>query len=236
MLSGDLRRQVLSAPEDLFWQSMSGNAFTTRVLREVMPVPEHPFRICADHYLVYTSALFGPVISLEKCGGYYRFHSSNSSKTSPKGLREELARYPILDRHIQQFASSLGLQSTPREVLKHQTIRRLALRLASLKLEPTEHPIKDDKPAKLAWAGVRAAFRRADWPLSLRPYYALWFVGICLAPKAVAYWLAVKFFQPFSRRRFTAALRITTAPARPRASVRDSVVMHPKTWTHERMK
>src|SRR5262249_1988198 len=59
--SGDMRRAELCFPFDLTWLAMSANAFRTERLRQILPIPEGDYRICADWYLVHLTALLGLV-------------------------------------------------------------------------------------------------------------------------------------------------------------------------------
>jgi hypothetical protein len=78
--------------------------------------------------------------------------------------------------------------------------------MASLKLEPAQHPIKEDTLLVLSLSGAVASFRRSTFSLPIRLVYGLWFVTMALAPHRMAWYLAEKLFYPEKRRQFTRLL------------------------------
>ena len=77
--AGDARPRLLTCPDDIVWQPTSGNAFRRRALNEVLPMPEAPYRLCADYYLSNLIPLHGTVGVLEGSGGGYRVHGDNAT-------------------------------------------------------------------------------------------------------------------------------------------------------------
>lgn len=75
--SGDLRKEVLAFPDDMTRMATSGNAFSARILSQIAPVPSRADGHGADWYLSLVTPLFGPMVSLQGVGAYYRVHSSN---------------------------------------------------------------------------------------------------------------------------------------------------------------
>ena len=69
LFSGDPRPRLVTCPDDIVWQPTSGNAFARRALEAVLPMPEEPYRICADYYLSNLTALHGDVAVLDDAAG-----------------------------------------------------------------------------------------------------------------------------------------------------------------------
>ena len=202
MPNGDLRSQVLTFPDDIPWQPTSGNAFAAPVLRQVFPVPEDVYRICADYYLSNLPPLFGAVVSLEEVGGYYRVHDANNHDTSAVNLeqtRQIITRTLHTHSYIKTFADSLGLTGFPVEAADVPAVTFLAHRIVSLKLDPQHHPIRNDRLLSLFVRSVSAAFGRFDLSWSARCLYSLWFAAVLFAPGPGVRWLAQKFFYSETR-------------------------------------
>ena len=107
--AGVLRKQELLFPFDLPWLPTSGNAFSTRTLRAIFPIPEGAYgKVGADWYMAHLTPLFGPVISLDEVCACYRVHASN---------HYELAE-PLLNlAHIRQTIIYCNVTSS--YLLKH---------------------------------------------------------------------------------------------------------------------
>lgn len=207
--SGDLRQHVLTFPDDIPWLPTSGNAFAARVLREIFPVPENIYRICADYYLSNLPPLFGPVISLDEVGGYYRVHGSNSHYTSGINLdqtRQIIKLTCATHEQIKEFATRLGYENYPRDATDVLAVTFLAHRMVSLKLDPLQHPIDGDNILQLLRLGVSASIHRFDLSLPLKCLYLLWFVAMAPAPRSLVRWLAESFFHPEARGQFNKLL------------------------------
>jgi glycosyltransferase involved in cell wall biosynthesis len=56
----------------------SANAWSATFLRQVLPIPEPPFRIAADTFLLGLSPLFGDTLALDICCSEYRCHPGNN--------------------------------------------------------------------------------------------------------------------------------------------------------------
>lgn len=199
MPSGDLRHQVLSFPDDISWQPTSGNAFAASVLRQILPMPEKFYRICADYYLSNLTPLLGAVVSLEEVGGYYRVHGANNHDRPTVNLeqtRQIIIRTLHTHIHIKVLADSLGLTKFPANPADVRAITFLGHRIISLKLAPLQHPIKGDKLLSLSWRGISASFGRFDLSWPARCLRSLWFIMILVMPKLAVRWLAQRLFYP----------------------------------------
>jgi glycosyltransferase involved in cell wall biosynthesis len=209
--SGDIRRQVLQFPFDVSWLPTSGNAFAARVLRRIMPIPEQYGRINADYYLVHTAPLFGPVLFLDQVLAYYRVHGENNFERAEGSLDLERLRstihYDELSfQWIRRRAREAGLEQQFGVPVRNHSVSTAASRLASLKLEPQEHPLQGDRLLPLIILGMRSALRRFDTSMSARLVFCAWFLIMGLAPRRLARWWADLFFFPERRKAFSSLL------------------------------
>ena len=195
MANGTLVREELVFPFDLPWVATSGNAFSRRVLEEVLPVPEADYALGADWYLSHLSGLFGPVRSFEDPQGAYRIHDANRYGSGQPSLdlgrvRQSIRFAAATRRHLLVTAGRLGLDHAGREIL---SVSDLGNRLISLKLDPATHPLPSDSLPALVASGTRAAGRRWDvrWPVKV--LFGLWFLATAVAPRRVARRLALRF-------------------------------------------
>jgi hypothetical protein len=209
LLSGDLRRHVLAFPDDLPWLPTSGNAFRAQVLTCILPIPEQPFRILADHYLTNVSALYGAIKTVDRVCACYRVHGGNNYERADASLdlgqvRSALVHQRDVHDYIVQFADKIGLPHPPNQVL---SVSYLANRITSLKLEPRQHPIARDT----LWSIFRLSFdaipRRFDVSTLMKCTFGAWFALMTVAPPWLARGLAEVFFFPEKRRRVNPLLR-----------------------------
>ena len=197
---GDVRAAELAYPFDLVWMATSANAFRATALRRIMPMPEAPFRSCADWYLVHLTALLGRVVSLREVLGSYRLHGANSYEPQTAELDLEHIRQTIhyaaaTSEALLELAAELDLPR-PRRIL---SLADLANRMISVRLAPASHPRAGDRAAGLlraAWGAVR---RRDNVGLAMKAMFVAWFAAMAVAPRPLARRLAVLFLFPERR-------------------------------------
>jgi hypothetical protein len=201
--SGDVRRRALTFPFDMPWLPTSGNAFATKALRQIMPIPEKSYgRVGADWYLSHLTSLLGPVFFLDRIEACYRVHRSNHYELSKPTLDMDHIRQTILycrttNQYLQQYAGRLGLPYTPGEIL---SVSYIANRMTSLRLEAERHPILGDTRWRLVKWGAVAAMRRFDVSMGLKFAFMAWFMAMALVPKPLARLFARQFFFPEERK------------------------------------
>jgi glycosyltransferase involved in cell wall biosynthesis len=198
MPDGDLRHQILHFPDDIRTPPTSGNAFAASTLRQILPVPEALYRSTgADLYLYNLAPLFGLVKSLSEVGGRYRIHGANryyTSEISTKQMHQTITCSAANHEYLVYHANKLHLANVPRRGSDILSVTFLVNRLASFKLDPTQHPIKGDTTIKLAWLGIIASMRRVDVPVRTRLLYMLWFVAAAGSPRPLTRWLVMNVF------------------------------------------
>jgi glycosyltransferase involved in cell wall biosynthesis len=203
--SGDLRRYVLSFPDDLTWTPTSGNAFSGRVLREILPMPEDVYgSVGADWYVVHLAPLFGPVCTLDQIGAYYRVHASNSYERPRESLDLDQIRITICysahtRRYIRDFAERLRIEGRPKNQADILSVSDVANRMTSWRLDSSRHPVAGDTRLRLFAAGVLAASRRSDVSVPMRLLFVAWFTLMAAAPRSFVPRLARLFFFPEAR-------------------------------------
>jgi hypothetical protein len=196
LFRGDARPRLLRHPDDLLWQPTSGNAFARRALREIMPMPEQPYRICADYYLSNLAPLYGPVAVLSGSGGGYRVHGANAHFAATERierLRANIVRTGVTHRLLAEACRRTGTGDLPVEPDRVLSVTALANRMLSLRLDRRGHPVRDDTRRGLLALGARAAAGRHDRPLPARAAFALWFLAAAVAPLRLLPWVARPF-------------------------------------------
>ena len=213
--TGDLQQQMIHFPGDAMWLPTSGNAFSARVLRQVLPMPEPPFVTCADFYLCHVVGLYGQVGFLEQVGAGYRLHGTNNYEVVTRGLDWKLIRTTLVRWHavhqamFEQMHSnnvaqlSAKLPCRPDEM---GSVSYYGFSIISLKLDPQHHPFKGDTLRSVLTASLQAVARRFDATWVMRWVYRAWFLAFYLAPASVARWLAHKWLVPEQRISFVNVL------------------------------
>jgi glycosyltransferase involved in cell wall biosynthesis len=175
----------------------SGNAFGRACLAEILPMPEAPFRVCADAYLIMLSPLFGEVASIDEILGAYRIHDANN--WSPRAIDgARVAKMVDLDlrkeAHLVERAARLGRTVASRPMACNPS--HLAARLSSLRLNGAAHPVPSDSRAWLLGQGLRSIWRFSEASLLHRARLTAWFVAVSLSPASVASPLIARLLTP----------------------------------------
>jgi glycosyltransferase involved in cell wall biosynthesis len=204
ILKGDIRQQILSFPFDIPWLPTSGNAFSLKSLREIMPIPESYGRAGADWYLTQVATLFGPVEFIDEVLAYYRVHGSNSyerdnDRIDLNQVRQSIHYAATTNQYLKEFACRLGLADSQHDIL---SVSYIANRMVSYKLDPDHHPLDGDTAFRLCKLGIKAAYRRSDVSFIRQNVFAAWFVAMLISPSLVCNWLATQFLFPDKRKRF----------------------------------
>ena len=165
MPDGDFRARLLElGPTNVLGPPMSGNAWSRRFLREVLPIPEERYRISADKYLLELAPFFGVIRALADPEGVYRRHRTSSQLTQglQERLRRELALYDdycdFLRRHFAARGIDVDLTRWKRNSWWHRQARAIDA-ISSLPLADGPVILVDDG----AW-GQGQIDRRARLP------------------------------------------------------------------------
>lgn len=177
----------------------SGNAISRRALAQVLPVPDDCTTM-ADDYLSVLIPFYGEVLAIEEPLGAYRIHGSNqwalstmSSARLHRFIQHDLKRCAFL----KQKANELG-HPVPTD-LELRFFGRVWSRLASLRLDPQNHPVPSDRALPLAQAGIQAIWQHSDFKLKRKLVFSLWFMWVGLSPLPLAKPAITWFLMPHSR-------------------------------------
>lgn len=165
---------------------MSGNAYSRKTLQQVFPIPDE-YTLTADDYLLISTPFYGEVMGIEEPLGAYRIHTNNqwalstvSGSRFRRFVRHDVQNYALLVQKAKELGYDIPLD------LETRNLGRLWSRLASLRLEPEEHPISSDSPFQLMHWGIRALWKYSGHNLPKRFVYTLWFLWVGLMPLPLA--------------------------------------------------
>jgi glycosyltransferase involved in cell wall biosynthesis len=192
----------------------SGNAYARRVLERFLPMDEAVWRRGPDGLLNALSALVGPVVSIERALGYYRIHGRNMYAGTidlpliRANMRNELDR----DAAIRAELARLGRPAPPR--LSLNIPAHCKARLISLRLDPAQHPVPDDRCWRLTLDGIIAAWRFPHLTLGKRLVASLVFPALAVTPRSVLRRVLAPLFRDSERPRLRLwPTPLTQAPA-----------------------
>ena len=198
--SGEVWRKLLQTSSYVS-SPMSGNAYRRETLTPVFPIPDE-YKTTADDYLMISTPFYaGKLASIDEPVGAYRVHDSNQwALTAVSGSRfrrfvqHDLQNFALL----QQSAQEIGLE-VPGD-LERRSLGRIWSRLASLRLEPQEHPVHSDNVLQLMFWGLRALWRFSNHNFPKKIIYTILFVWVSLMPVTLAQlgitWLYAPHLRP----------------------------------------
>src|SRR5580704_8685375 len=210
MPDGDIRASILDAG-GYVGVPTSGNAFARSLLDRLLPLPEPIWRQAADTSLEIIAPFLGDVVSIRKTLGCYRIHESNHGMlTGDLDARKLRVKINIdLQREwaLREFARESGL--TVQRNWAARDPAHLKYRLASLRVDPTRHPLLDDRPMPLMVAGIRSTWRNRGYNLRGKLFHTIWFPLAALLPQAAATNIIRRGLMPGSRR-----VKVPATPAK----------------------
>lgn len=184
--SGEVWRLLLQS-SDYVSSPMSGNAYRREALTPLFPIPDE-YKTTADDYLMISTPFYaGKLAGIDEPIGAYRIHDSNQwALTSVSGsrfrrfIKHDLQNFSLLKHCAQAFGHDI-----PND-LERRSLGRIWTRLASLRLEPNEHPVASDKVSQLLLAGMAALWKYSDHNFQKRIIYSIWFVWVGFMPRPLA--------------------------------------------------
>jgi len=198
MPSGDLRRHIIKYRTHV-WPATSGNAYRGDIIRKLMPVPKE-FRMGCDLYFAEVTALYGTVHSIRRPGGGYRNHGANywmGIGRDLANLHQRIAWTVQNHENVRKACAELGVPCPPSAMVAHD-VAFVSQRLASLRLEPSSHPIPGDKRSALVGLGILAAVEHPHHSAKHKMKRVLWLLGTGFGPDVVARRLIDRFYFPKS--------------------------------------
>jgi glycosyltransferase involved in cell wall biosynthesis len=178
----------------------SGNALNRQALQNLFPIPDE-YKLTADDYLSTLVPFYGEIAAIEQPLGAYRIHGTNQwalATITParfqRFVRHDLQNYGLLVKK----ATELG-HEIPND-LEYRSIGRLWSRLNSLRLDPVNHSIAEDRAANLVYQGIRSLWKYSDFNWQKRLIYSVWFLWVGFMPLPLAEpaitWLYAPHYRP----------------------------------------
>lgn len=187
MPEGDIRALILDTG-GYIGVPTSGNAFARTVLDRLLPLPEPLWPQSADTSLEIIAPFLGEVISLRKILGCYRIHESNGymldADLDSRKLRIKIIVDLQRESALSEFASQSGFTIPPNWAAREPA--HLKYRLASLRVDPTRHPLMDDRRTRLMFMGMISSWRNSAYNLRSRIFHMLWFPLVAFLPRTAA--------------------------------------------------
>jgi glycosyltransferase involved in cell wall biosynthesis len=194
--SGDLGRHVIRF-RAYHWQPTTGNAYAASALAKILPLPEASYRIEADAYLAELIPFCGPMRGLDDVLGDYRVHGANNYRGTTVDaafFRKKIARIDEGHALVVERAPALGWRDVPRSPHAALDAPYIGFRLASLRLDPANHPVGGERRWKLGARGVYASLaNRHIGSLKARSARAAWMVAAAASPSKPARRLIAKW-------------------------------------------
>lgn len=109
---GDLRNVIIrDGPYSYISPPTTGNAWSRRFLKKVLPMDESQFRVSADAYLIMLALIFGTIRRILDPQGYYRRHGGNlfASKSELEMNRSLLEKYDYRCLVLTTYLRGLGV-------------------------------------------------------------------------------------------------------------------------------
>jgi glycosyltransferase involved in cell wall biosynthesis len=209
MPSGDLRSHIVKF-HSYGCPPTSGNAFSAAYLRQIMPMPEHEYRIVADEYINNLIPVLGSIVSLHQVGALYRMHGNNhfcspiQGMEEPERLRRNLRiNLETRDRQRKLFNERYA---THYQNIGIWEVAYLKTRITSLKLDRPNHPLPQDKLLPLCIQGCIAALISPYMRLRGRALFIFWFLGMLMIPTLKAKSFTEVLLYPEERKRLKQVL------------------------------
>lgn len=210
LAAGEVWRELLQTSSYVS-SPMSGNAYRRETLIPVFPIPDE-YKTTADDYLMISTPFYaGKLAGIDEAIGAYRVHDDNQwALTSVSGSRfrrfvnHDLQNFSLLQQRAKEFNQQIP------EDLERRSLGRIWSRLASLRLEPQNHPVDTDQALKLMMWGLMALWKFSSHNLPKRLIYSLWFLWVGLMPVPLAKLGITWLYAPHLRPKFvdTAIIRL----------------------------
>lgn len=206
MTSGDLLPTLLQTGIYSF-PPTSGNAWNRSYLSSVLPMPEAEWRIAADGYMLFLAPLFGQIYSINEPLGLYRIHGSNNwsvTQLNVDRLRANLQHDKRKEQLLNTWLEKLG---KPTMLPNDKAPIHLRTRIASLSLDPQQHPFPQDTLVGLGLLGTSLSWTIPQYSLQKRLAYSFYFLALAFLPKQLSQIVALWATSPNTRPKFLQKIR-----------------------------
>lgn len=163
----------------------SGNVYSRKFLERIFPLDD----VCgafSDSACLAAAPFLGDVITIPKPLVQYRVHGRNDSNLFSNHARfgREVARAEARWTFARKAAAAAGIALCEKKLFK--SLHLLQLRVASLRLAPTLHPLANDSRKRAMHDAVQAIWSFPAASIKYRVIVATWAVLTLAAPKPLA--------------------------------------------------
>jgi len=190
MPSGDLRQHIFLR-RTYVWPPTSGNAYPRRVIGKVFDALGNETPLI-DSLLAETTPLLGTVVNLDGECGSYRWHGANYSGTSEMRqtattfLHGRIEENLAIHRVVRRLCDQEGIPGCPTDPTEADDWAFASYRLSSLRVDPSTHPLPDDRRTTVAAKAIGSVLTQPDYAWSARAKRAAWCAVVAFAPEAIA--------------------------------------------------
>ncbi len=183
----------------------SGNIYARWYLEKLFPLDEKRFK-GVDGPLNTVAPLYGNVITLRKPLGYYRVHESNDwsqVKIQPHKFSLYIADDLNRVEYLREHSKATGHSMVPEPL--NNSLNHLVSRLASKKLLPETHPLKESI-FSIMYKGIKTSLFAPNLTPGQRLVMTIWFPLVTIMPRPVALRATQMRLAPTSRPKFVRSL------------------------------
>lgn len=167
----------------------TGTSFSRSVLEKILPIPEPEFRISADGYLVTIAPFYGDVLAIDVSIGARRQHGNNlwaspESGVGPDQFRKSFQHDFLRYKYLKETADKLGYSVASN--LEFRDYLHVQDRLAALRLDPQNYPVKSESRILLAGQGFWSIWKYSSYSSARKLVLSLWFIWTGIAPQSMA--------------------------------------------------
>ncbi|MGI8792374.1 MAG: glycosyltransferase family 2 protein [Acidimicrobiales bacterium] len=187
--SGDLRSHVLRY-RTYPWPPSSAMAYRRSAVEALLPVPEaRHFNGCCDAWLSELLPVLGKVRSLDQVGAAYRRHDSNDfvgTSLRPEWLRMKIELTRATHAELVDLVREQGLDDAPVSPEAPLDAAYAGFRVASMVLQPDQHPIRSDRRLSATMQGIRGLVGNPYFGPRQTLLRSVWFLIAGLTPRPIA--------------------------------------------------
>lgn len=164
----------------------SGNIYSRKYLQKIFPL-DHSGGRAADSCCIAAAPFLGDVITVPKPLVSYRIHGKNDGAFSALDVQRfgrEVTRATQLFEYARRVAKSIGI-TVPEDSIRF-SLTLLPYRVASLKLNPLQHPWGHDGVSQLVSDLARGMCRPQGLTMKSKWVVAVWTMAVLLLPQCIA--------------------------------------------------
>lgn len=164
----------------------SGNIYSRKYLQKIFPL-DHSGGRAADSCCIAAAPFLGDVITVPKPLVSYRIHGKNDGAFSALDVQRfgrEVTRATQLFEYARRVAKSIGI-TVPEDSIRF-SLTLLPYRVASLKLNPLQHPWGHDGVSQLVSDLARGMRRPQGLTMKSKWVVAVWTMAVLLLPQCIA--------------------------------------------------